>query len=233
MNIYKKLQAARVKLHNTQLNKSGKNSFAKFNYFELGDFIPAVTQIFDELGMCGIVNFSNEYAHLTIHNADNPEERILFTTPLVHANMDRVQAIQNLGATHTYLRRYLWLMAMEIVENDVVDAAEPVAKATPAPAPKAAPKAAPESKEETSKKLDMKGKPGAWQIQITGEGEWDQLIIDAAKIQLSVAQTPEDCVNIFKVNHTIFEKMKAEYPPRYDELMAEFKTRKNALTPKE
>ena len=27
----------------------------------------------------------------------------------------------NLGAVHTYLRRYLWVTAMEIVEHDVVD----------------------------------------------------------------------------------------------------------------
>ena len=44
MNVFKKLQDARVKLHNTSLNKSGKNNFAKFNYFELADFIPTVIE---------------------------------------------------------------------------------------------------------------------------------------------------------------------------------------------
>jgi len=33
--------------------------------------------------------------------------------------------IQNLGSTHTYLRRYLWVMALELVESDEVDAGEP------------------------------------------------------------------------------------------------------------
>jgi ERF superfamily len=225
MNVYKKLQAARTKLHKTPLGKSGKNSFAKFNYFELGDFIPEVTAIFDELGLCAVVNFQPDVATLTIHDTDT-EGQIVFSTPLVHANMDRVQAIQNLGATHTYMRRYLWLMAMEIVENDVVDAAEPKAapiKPTPKVEPKEEPKAEP-------KKLDLKGKPGSWQIQITGEGEWDTLIMQSANILLEVARSPEDCVNIFKVNHSIFEKMKQEYPDQYTELMATFKARKAALT---
>jgi hypothetical protein len=146
--------------------------------------------------------------------------------------MGKVQSIQNLGATHTYIRRYLYLLAMNVLENDVVDAAEPKAAQTPVKAPPKAeskPEPKPEPKPEV-KQLDMKGKPGSWQINITGEGEWDALIMDSAKILLDIAQSPEDCVNIFKVNHTIFEKMKQEYPSQYTELMATFKARKAALT---
>jgi hypothetical protein len=56
MSVYKKLQEARVMLHHTQLNKSGKNKFANFNYFELGDFIPQVTDIFNKVVLCGVVS---------------------------------------------------------------------------------------------------------------------------------------------------------------------------------
>ena len=31
-------------------------------------------------------------------------------------------AVQNLGAVQTYLRRYLWTTALEIVEHDAIDA---------------------------------------------------------------------------------------------------------------
>ena len=51
------------------------------------------------------------------------EGSIEFTSPMVFAENSKGQAIQNLGSTHTYMRRYLWLMAMEIVEHDSVDAA--------------------------------------------------------------------------------------------------------------
>jgi hypothetical protein len=32
--------------------------------------------------------------------------------------------VQNLGAVQTYLRRYLWVAALEIVEHDAIDASE-------------------------------------------------------------------------------------------------------------
>ena len=70
MSVYKKLQQARAKLNQTKLTKSGKNSFAKFNYFELADFMPAVTNIFNDVGLCGIVSFTNDTAYLTIHDVD-------------------------------------------------------------------------------------------------------------------------------------------------------------------
>jgi hypothetical protein len=231
MNVYKKLQAARAKLHKTPLGKSGKNSFAKFNYFELADFLPEVTEIFNDLGLCEVINFNTDTATLTIHDADS-EGQIVFTTPLVYADMGKVQSIQNLGATHTYIRRYLYLLAMNVLENDVVDAAEPkappakaIAKAEPKPEPKPV-----EPPKAELRELHLQGQPGSFQIKITGEGEWDALIMDSAKILLEIAESPEDCVNIFKVNHTIFEKMKQEYPTQYTELMATFKARKTALT---
>lgn len=225
MNVYKKLQAARTKLHKTPLGKSGKNSFAKFNYFELSDFLPEVTAIFNELGLCEVINFNTDTATLTIHDAD-ADGHIVFTTPLVYADMGKVQSIQNLGATHTYIRRYLYLLAMNVLENDVVDAAEPKAPLAKAPVKV---ESKPEPKPEV-KQLDMRGKPGDWQIKITGEGEWDQLAMDAAKIALDVAATADDCTSIFKVNHSIFEKMKLEYPDQYELLIKQFKARKAALS---
>ena len=54
--------------------------------------------------------------------------------------------------------------------------------------------------------------------------------MDAAKIALEVAATADDCTSIFKVNHSIFEKMKLEYPDQYDLLIKQFKARKAALS---
>jgi hypothetical protein len=103
--------------------KSGKNKFAGFTYFELGDFIPQVTEIFNEVGLCGIVWFTQEAANLSVHDSDS-DTFITFSSPLVLAENAKGQAIQSLGATHTYFRRYLWLMCMDIIENDVIDSLE-------------------------------------------------------------------------------------------------------------
>jgi len=47
MTVYKKLQKARVLLNASSIKKSGKNKFAGYDYFELGDFLPTVNEIFD------------------------------------------------------------------------------------------------------------------------------------------------------------------------------------------
>ena len=129
MSVYKQLQKARAMLLSSDIKKSGVNKFAGFQYFELADVLPAITKIFDELGLCGVVRFTSDTATLTIYDSEDINHgSIEFTSPLVYADMSKSQAIQNLGSTHTYMRRYLWLMAMEIVEHDALDAAAPVDK---------------------------------------------------------------------------------------------------------
>jgi len=128
LSVYKKLQMARLALVQTTLKKSGRNKFAGYEYFELGDFIPTIHALFDQVGLCGVVSF-NEHATLTIYDTEG-DGQIVFATPIVMAENAKGQAIQSLGSTHTYLRRYLWLMAMEIVEHDVIDALPQESKPT-------------------------------------------------------------------------------------------------------
>lgn len=128
MSVYQKLQAARIKLQNTSLKKSGNNKFAGYQYFELGDFLPTVQSIFSELGLCGIVSFTADTATLRIVDVAAPEQCIEFTSPMGSAALKGCHEVQNIGAVETYQRRYLWVAAMEIVEHDALDASEPVEK---------------------------------------------------------------------------------------------------------
>lgn len=68
-----------------------------------------------------IVNDGVEKAILTVYNAPEPKEKIDFVCPTAEAQLPRGQAIQNLGAKITYLRRYMLMTAFEIVESDMVD----------------------------------------------------------------------------------------------------------------
>jgi len=119
MSVYKKLQKARVLLNASSIKKSGKNKFAGYEYFELSDFIPTVNEIFDSVGLCGVVNFG-EQATLTVYDTDG-DGQVTFSSPLVFAENAKGQAIQSLGSTHTYFRRYLWLLALELTEHDSID----------------------------------------------------------------------------------------------------------------
>jgi hypothetical protein len=131
MSVHKKLMQARIQLQGTKLSKSGKNKFAGYSYFELGDFLPTIQDIFHQIGLCGFVSFGKDLATLTITDVDGGGE-ILITSPMAEANLKGTHPIQNLGAVETYNRRYLWMAAMEIVEHDILDASKPMEeKATP------------------------------------------------------------------------------------------------------
>ena len=120
-NVFKKLQDARVRLQKTELSKSGRNKFAGYEYFELGDFIPAVQQICNDVGLGGVINYTQTTATLSIHDTDG-EGVIVFESPMSTAALKGCHEVQNLGAVQSYLRRYLWMTAFEIVEHDGLDA---------------------------------------------------------------------------------------------------------------
>ena len=123
--VHKKLMQARIMLQNAPLKKSGHNKFAGYSYFELGDFIPTINSIFNEIGLCGVVSYDSEIASLTITDVDDGTN-IIITSPMAEANLKGCHPIQNLGAVETYTRRYLWVTAMEIVEHDALDSSAPI-----------------------------------------------------------------------------------------------------------
>ena len=123
MNVYQKLNAARAKFHSIELKKSGHNKFAGYKYFELADFIIPALEIFKEHGLTGIISFGRETADLRIINNEKPEEVIVIESPMSSAALKGCHEVQNLGAVQTYLRRYLWVAALEIVEHDAIDSA--------------------------------------------------------------------------------------------------------------
>lgn len=119
--IKEKLQKARITLQEMKLKKSGENKYSGFKYYELADFLPQVNEIFYDLKLFS--NFSMEIneATLTVTDwEDNTFEE--FTTPTEEVELKGCTKVQALGAEHTYLKRYLYLNALEIVENDMLDA---------------------------------------------------------------------------------------------------------------
>lgn len=126
MNVYQKLNACRVALQSKPMKKSGNNKFAGYSYFELGDFLPTINELFHEFGLCAYTVFGAKKASLTIVNAEKPEESITFKSPMADAMLKGCHPIQNLGAVQTYQRRYLYMVALEIVEHDALDSSEPI-----------------------------------------------------------------------------------------------------------
>lgn len=171
MNVYQKLIEARSQFLNDGVEKSGKNMNVGFKYFELTDIVPSVTKIFKELGLIAIDKFTNETAYMTIVNCDAPEETIEFEAPfnqiapiVSNAGKQVTNEMQALGSSITYMRRYLYMIAMDIVENDEIE--PQITNDTPAETPKKAP-ATPEQRQEVKQELTAPAE-NASTLQIKG-----------------------------------------------------------------
>jgi hypothetical protein len=121
MKVYKKLIDARNMLASVELAKSGHNKFAGYKYFELGDFLPAVQEIFQKVGLVDVISFTADTATMTIFDVEDGSS-IVFTSPMGSASLKGCHEVQNIGAVETYQRRYLYTTAMAIVESDALDA---------------------------------------------------------------------------------------------------------------
>ena len=228
MSIYQKLQEARMQLQNTKLKKSGHNKFAGYNYFELGDFLPEIQNICSKAGLCGMVSFTQTDAYLTIHETEG-DGFVTFTSPMSSAALKGCHDVQNLGAVQTYLRRYLWVNAFEIVEHDAL---EPTVGAPETPKVNNIP--APDKAVEKAKTIPKTaGKPGDWQLTVMdtdNEKSWLEALKAGVDTLLTVAAHPDDVANIFKNNRVVFDKAKAMDEKFYSEMMVSFSKTKESLT---
>ena len=149
MNVRQKLAKARLYFLNQKVSKSGKNMSLEFKYFELEDIVPVAIRIFARVGLTSNTVFNGETATMTIFNTDNPDEPgIEFVAPyrevgqiISNKGKEVTNPMQALGSSITYLRRYLWMMALDVTEPDDIDANlgadnEDTDLETPAPAKK-------------------------------------------------------------------------------------------------
>jgi hypothetical protein len=222
MSVYKKLQEARIDLQSKPLKKSGRNKFAGFEYFELGDFLPTIQTIFTEKGLCGTITFYTDIAILTIVDVDKPEDKIEFKSPMSTAELKGCHAIQNLGAVQTYLRRYLWVAAMEIVEHDSLDAI------TGKDEPKKA-------KSTVTSPISV-DKKEIWQNDLIVCKEdpndptvWRNDLISGTEAKFLFCENVATLMNTFKVNKVSYDRLKDESPDEFKALMNKFTEVKTKL----
>ena len=234
MSVHKKLMQARVKLQSVEMKKSGLNKFAGYSYFELGDFIPHVQIIFNDLGLCGVVTFNTEYAQLCITDVEDGTV-IVITSPMAAAELKGAHPIQNLGASLSYQRRYLWMAAMELTEHDPIDSAPPVEAPKPEPKPSPVPELKPPTKpakgrvdpippqyEETLPK---------WTIIIDAPDDesWVDMFVEANNLNISMAKNTQDLKDMFQVSKGHYEKLKNLNPSVYADVIDNFSVAKKSF----
>ena len=250
MTVHKKLMNARCQLLLAKLEKTGKNSFQGYRYFELGDFLPAVQLIFEKVGLCGVVSYGTDFATLTITDVDDQTE-IVITSPMAEANLKGAHDIQNLGAVESYQRRYLWMTAVELAESDPIDSSPPVevpivSHELPKPPIQVSkplkkdykvlnptPTVLKDSKEFPGlKDIGEKYPMVEWKISVNPSLEGDDrknTVIEATKMTVELTKSAEDVQSIYRVNKTVYEDFKKEYPTEFAELLDLFKAKKESF----
>jgi hypothetical protein len=159
-NVYQKLLTARAKFLEANVEKTGKNMHLSFKYFELEDIVPTAIRIFNEVGLIPVVNFTADVATMNIINTDNPEESVPFVAPfnqiapiVSNAGKQATNEMQALGSSITYMRRYLYMIALDICESDSIDANLGKGDTASAPAAEKKAPATPEQRQEVKENL--------------------------------------------------------------------------------
>ena len=171
-NVYQKLLEARTLFMEEDVKKSGKNMKMSYKYFELEDIVPVALPIFNKVGLLPVTSFTNDLAAMVIVDVDNPDDTVVFTSPMREIEAiissktggEVTNAIQRLGSVETYQRRYLYMIALDIVESDSI---EPTTGDNPPPAPKPSAPISQEKREEVTKTLTEPA-GNASELQIKG-----------------------------------------------------------------
>lgn len=121
LNIYQKIQKIKLEISNKKLTKSGENKYAGFKYYELQDFLPTVVELCEKNKLFTKFELGSDKAVLKIINTENLEEEITYTMPTADLELKGANKIQSIGGVQTYLRRYLYMNAFDIVESDTLD----------------------------------------------------------------------------------------------------------------
>lgn len=179
-NVYQKLLKARLRFSQEDIKKTGKNMHLSFKYFELEDIVPIANRIFSELGIIPVVSFEKcseqNIAIMKVINADVPTEHISFELPFIplapitsNTGKQATNEMQALGSSVTYIRRYLYMIALDICESDSVDSnlGSPTTAPTKQPAPTYTAPATPVQRQEVKQELTAPAE-NATTLQIRG-----------------------------------------------------------------
>ena len=160
MNVFQKLQLARVRFLEAGVDKSGKHMKLEYKYFELADIVPKAEQIFLEIGLMMVPSMYGDKATARVYNVNDREDFIDFVAPYTpispivsNAGNQVTNEMQATGSSITYIRRYLWQLVLDIVEHDSIDSGEFDTTPTPAPAVAKKPPVTTAQRQEIKKEL--------------------------------------------------------------------------------
>lgn len=191
-NIYQKIMSVREKWLKANVQKTGINRFAEYEYFELRDIVPVAQKFVIEEGLTTLFDFDHDYAYLHVIDAEGEDRGLVtFKSPMKELTVKGMNAIQALGAVETYQRRYLYMMFLDIVEQDEFDSTqgkpEEVDQVKEKPVTVKTPKAKKSNKPATPKKREE-----VKETLTDGNGEITKIQIQSIKTGLKKLRSDSD-----------------------------------------
>ncbi len=235
-SIYARLADAREQFHNMELEKTGYNSYGKYNYFELGDFLIPAMKCLKDNGLVTLpIDFGTDFATMTLCEIES-DVNIFFRSPMSNAHYVYIKddgattmtvdqgaslrgchPIQNTGAVQTYQRKYLWISLMEIVEHDALDSAEPLDSK-----PQATTKPTPTAKSE---------EPIGFEEEIATAEDADRYVdsmIDLATKEHT--NSTDDLMAYWQKSTDVIKYINDNFPDAYEKLRENFTAMKAKIT---
>lgn len=125
MNVYEKLNWVRSEFIALNVKKSGINPRLEFEYYTLSDLVPPTLNLCIDIGLSHSTRIDENVAEMIITNIHKPEETIVFSSPFVISDgitnrqgIKVTNTIQDVGSSISYLRRYLYMLFLDVVETD-------------------------------------------------------------------------------------------------------------------
>lgn len=136
MSVEQKILILRKRIKELNLKATGYNSHAKYNYYQLSDFLPHTIDICSELGLYDEYSEDGEYKTLTITDTEKPTDARVYKikkteippvlpnqpTEKVGSAMQKVgNNAQAVGSVDTYFMRYLYRNLLKLTEPDFTE----------------------------------------------------------------------------------------------------------------
>mgnify|MGYP003295087267 CR=1 FL=1 len=146
-----------IAMNNIRIKKDGKNKFANYNYFKpdtinskvnplflqlkifprfytdyikFGDETTQVTNMEQVKTSTLVTKYSyKEMAYLELIDILNPQVKEVYQMPIEHPDIKGANKMQNIGGARTYAKRYLYMEALNIADDEIdLDATKDSAK---------------------------------------------------------------------------------------------------------
>lgn len=117
-DIYRKLQQARIEMQKKAIEKNKYD-----DYERVSEFMLDTGQVFNNIGLCGIISYTSDSVVLTIVNTYSDmdkDKHITFSYPIYTEDLNLYNSIHNRILIESYQKLLIYIIALELSVDNVL-----------------------------------------------------------------------------------------------------------------